>query len=240
MMVQKAVEEYSKLYMKKERLKYVKEQILIRYLGLGWEEAYHPWSKNKHVYEPSALLDHLVNTVTPLQNFKTVPDEPPINLPKCPDIYSIGTKSGSLVELDNTLLEKSQHVRLNAMKERDRLESVGFRDQLMEMQEVNWPIDKILKGGFRLDMCFQYEDDDGDQSLQWCRGVILSVLCDKSNTDSKKYLQVKVKWDDEFVGPNDLNPTKDMLQKKDYNPETHGNGSWREDLFQKLQTAEGN
>ena len=31
MMVQKALDEYSKLSMKKERLKYVKEQILIRY-----------------------------------------------------------------------------------------------------------------------------------------------------------------------------------------------------------------
>jgi hypothetical protein len=49
MMVQKALAEYGKLSMKKEKLKYVEEQILIRYLGLGWEEAYHPWSKNKHL-----------------------------------------------------------------------------------------------------------------------------------------------------------------------------------------------
>jgi hypothetical protein len=110
----------------------------------------------------------------------------------------------------------------------------------MEMQEINWPVDKILKGGFRLDMCFQYQDEDGDQSLKRSQGVILSVLCDKSNADSKKYLQVKVKWDDEFVTPNDLNPRNEMLQKKEYNPETHGNGSRREDLYHKLQTAEGN
>ena len=47
MMVQKALDECGKLSTKKERLKYVKEQILIRYLGLGWEEAYHPWSKKQ-------------------------------------------------------------------------------------------------------------------------------------------------------------------------------------------------
>jgi hypothetical protein len=139
-----------------------------------------------------------------LQNFKTVPDEPPINLPECPDSYSIGIKSASFLELDNTLLEKSQLVYLNAMKESDRLESVGFGDQLIEMQEVNWPVDTILKGGFMLDMCFQYQDDDGDQSLQWCQGIILSVLCDKSNADSKKL-------DDEFVGLNYL-----IQQKKHY------------------------
>ena len=97
------------------------------------------------------------------------------------------------------------------MKDRDRLESVGFGDKLIEMQEVNWPVDKILKGGFRLDMCFQYQDDDRDQSLLWCQGIILSVLCDKSNADIKKYLQVKVKWDDEFGGSNYLNSRKEML-----------------------------
>jgi hypothetical protein len=32
------------------KLQFVKEQILIRYLGLGWEKAYHPWTRNKPVY----------------------------------------------------------------------------------------------------------------------------------------------------------------------------------------------
>jgi hypothetical protein len=31
-----------------------------------------------------------------------------------------------------------------------------------------------------------------------------------------------------------------MLEKKDFNPETHGNGSWRGDLYHKLQIADGN
>jgi hypothetical protein len=48
-----------------------------------------------HLFYECSYLDNLV------------PDCPPINLPKCPDSYSIGTKSASFVELDNTLLEKS-------------------------------------------------------------------------------------------------------------------------------------
>ena len=47
-------------------------------------------------------------------------------------------------------MEKSQLVHLNATKERDRLESVGLGDQLMEMQGVKWPVDKILKGVFSI------------------------------------------------------------------------------------------
>ncbi len=54
-----ALDEFEKLTSKKEKIECVKEQILIRYLGLGWEEAHHPWSKNKHIYTASELLKHL-------------------------------------------------------------------------------------------------------------------------------------------------------------------------------------
>ena len=88
--IQQALEEFEKLPIKKDCLQCVKEQILIRYLGLGWEEAYHPWSKNKHIYEPSELLEHLVTTVIPLQDTKEIPDKPPLELPKCPDNLALG------------------------------------------------------------------------------------------------------------------------------------------------------
>ncbi len=73
-----ALDEFEKLTLKKEKIECVKEQILIRYLGLGWEEAHHPWSKNKHIYTASELLKHLCEVVIPLQDVKEVPDQPPI------------------------------------------------------------------------------------------------------------------------------------------------------------------
>jgi hypothetical protein len=63
-----------------------------------------------------------------------VPDKPPINLPKRPDELKLGTKSEGLIDLDNTSLAKEDRIRIEAMKEGDRLESIGFGDQLMEMQ----------------------------------------------------------------------------------------------------------
>ena len=45
--VRQALVEFNKLSSKKDKIECVKEQILIRYLGLGWEEAHHLWSKNK-------------------------------------------------------------------------------------------------------------------------------------------------------------------------------------------------
>ena len=41
---------YARLKSETARLAGVKEQILIRYLGLGWEDAHHPWSSEGHTY----------------------------------------------------------------------------------------------------------------------------------------------------------------------------------------------
>ncbi len=41
----KVFREFDKLKTNAARYRYLKEQILIQYVGLGWEEAYHPWSK---------------------------------------------------------------------------------------------------------------------------------------------------------------------------------------------------
>ena len=53
------------------------------------------------------------------------------------------------------------------MLEQDRRENSGFGDQLMEMQQTSWAVDKICMGPFIIDMCFSYGDDDGEV-LQWC------------------------------------------------------------------------
>jgi hypothetical protein len=39
----------------------------MRYLGLGWTKAYHPWSKNKHIFSPVELMEHFVKVVLQLQ-----------------------------------------------------------------------------------------------------------------------------------------------------------------------------
>jgi hypothetical protein len=234
--VEQAIVEYEKLKTKKDKLRCVKEQILIRYLGCGWGEAHHPWSRKGKQYEPSELFEHFVTKVIPMEATHAVPDKPPINLPKRPDELKIGTKSAGLIDLDNTLLAKEDRIRIEAMKERDRLEGNGFGDQLMEMQESSWPVERILDDGFKIDMCFEYRDDEGTKMLQWCRGVIESIISDKSLTGN--YIVVMIKWNDEYVKQGDRNPTKEKLRKKDYNPEMHGNGSWREDLHHLLKTSE--
>ncbi len=60
----------------------------------------------------------------------------------------------------------------NAMVEQERLEDDGIGDELMEMQEILWPIIKRLRAkDFAIDMLFEYEDNDGS-TLVWCQGRV--------------------------------------------------------------------
>jgi hypothetical protein len=88
----------------------------------------------------------LCKVVIPLQDVKEVPSEAPIKLPTRPDSYTLGTTSADLLELDNAMLAKEERIRLKAMLERDRRENSGFGDQLMEMQQTSWVIEKIQRG----------------------------------------------------------------------------------------------
>jgi hypothetical protein len=87
---------FNKLQSKSAKLQFVKEQILIRYLGLGWTKAYHPWSKNKHIFSPSELMEHFVKVVLPLDNTEVVPTAPPMNLPGLPSLPTLGTVAHDL------------------------------------------------------------------------------------------------------------------------------------------------
>ena len=118
----------------KDKFKFVKEKLHIRYLGIGWVDAYHPWSKNKHTNQPADILQHLINVVITLADIEIVPSKAPVNLPTRPNTFPLGTKSADLVALDNSMLAREERVRLNAMIERDRLEDSGYEDQLTEMQ----------------------------------------------------------------------------------------------------------
>jgi hypothetical protein len=170
-----ALDEFKNLSAKKNKIECVKEQILIRYLGLGWEEAHHPWLKNKHQYTALELLKHLCEVVIPLQEVKEVPKQAPIELLTRPDSFMLGTKSADLIQLDDRALAKEECIRLNSMLEQDQMEMSGFGDQLMEMQQTSWAIDKIQKGSFKIDMCFSYGDEDGE-ILQWCQEETLQTV----------------------------------------------------------------
>ncbi len=100
--------------------------MLIRYLGLGWVEAYqyHPWSRDSIDFSPSHLFKFLVDVVIPLKDEKVVLDEPPVDLLAPPDMPTLGTTSSDA----NGLHDDNYSERLTVFKSKWR----SVRDDRME------------------------------------------------------------------------------------------------------------
>ena len=74
----KAMYEFEKIIAKSNKKKCVKEQILIVHLGLGFEEAHHPWSRDTYEYSSVELIEHFVKTFLPLTKKNNHPKEAPM------------------------------------------------------------------------------------------------------------------------------------------------------------------
>ena len=207
----------------------MKEKVLIRYLGLGWSEAHHPWSKNNYIFTPSELLKHFVEVVIPLQQIKQVPDHPPFDLPTQPEgMVQLGTKAANLVALDKANVDKEMEACANTMIEREERESQGFGDQLSDVQCTSCPIERIRAGGFMIDMLFVYGEDE----LSWCQGTVTKVVKEKGNL-----LKLEIEWNKECVREGEVGTTVEILRLANWNSETHTLGTWREDAWGLMETS---
>ena len=234
-----AFDVFEKLTTNVARYKFVKEQILIRYLGLGWTEAYHPYSKAGYTYTPVELMEHFVKTVLPLAKTQLVPQEPPLELPGLPTQLAnvkLGTKAADCAALDTNGDEEEEAFRIQAMRKREKLEDSGCGDELQELQQVLWPVDYFRqysrrKRKFRIDMLFEHIDNETQEKFHvWSRGEIIEVK--RITEDKKNEIVVMVCWDEEFV--EDVQITKEILMKSKWNMDRPANRAWREDLHHKM------
>ncbi len=167
-------------------MKGIKEQLLMRSLGLRWNEAYHAWSKNRKPYTSTQLFRYFKQEVILLAGKPDVPGEPPLTLSSPPEMQFIGTKSELAVNMksrDEKILAKFKR---KAYVERDRREAGGVGDRWLEMQRrLMLDIHSTLIG-LRIEMLFEYTEIDGTTYLDWCHGEVTLVIGDKS-----KYANVR-------------------------------------------------
>ena len=77
----------------------------------------------------------------------------------------------------------------NAMVEGETLEDGGIGDELLEMQEILWPIKWLRAKDFAIDiMMFEYEDNDGS-TLVWCHHGRVVVFI-KESIDKHEYVKI--------------------------------------------------
>ena len=216
-----AMSVYNQLKSETARLNAVKEQILIRYLGLGWEDALHPWSSQGVVFNSQQLLNHLIEKVIPMTGQQEVPSEPPINFPEPPEMMTLGTESELAFVYKFGTIENIQEMKASAATRRDTMEAEGKSDCWAARQQNIMPKVNSELIGFKIEMLFQYDNEDGTTYVNWCNGVIISILNEKS-------YYVKVRWNQECLGQGEPKITKEKLLASKWNPNKAAKGAWRE------------
>jgi len=225
----KAMDEFAKIEAHTNQKKFVKEQIHIVYLGLGFEEAWHPWSRDGYEFTAVELLEHFVKVCLPLVKTRKIPEHPPMEHPRLPELPVLGTLASDIADFYTDQAKNDNELRLKALRERENEILMGVWDGAEYMNEVNWP-GKSLKKGYKLEMCFSYPEEDGESRVMWCCGVVQRVkkMCDKE-------IKVLVKWEEEFLDVGENEVGEEILKRRMWNPETPRKGAWRQDMREFLK-----
>ena len=67
------MDEFEKIIAKSNKKKCVKDKIFIVHLGLGFEEAHHPRSRDRYEYSAVEILEHFVKGCRPLTKNNNLP-----------------------------------------------------------------------------------------------------------------------------------------------------------------------
>ncbi len=110
---------YNQLPSEAARLRAVKEQILIRVKGFGWDKAAHAWSKNDVAYSSMELMKHFVDVVLPMEK-DGVPLKPLLRFQDNTTKYTLRTTSALSTEHADTNSKTTEQIEAEAMMERAR------------------------------------------------------------------------------------------------------------------------
>ena len=85
----------------------------MRYLGLGIEEAHHPWSENTPSFTSREMLDHLVDKVIPHENTIILPTEAPITAPTLATSQKVRTISCLESEKEQRTVDENEQFKMD-------------------------------------------------------------------------------------------------------------------------------
>ena len=145
----KAMDEFAKINAVTNQKKFVKEQIHIVYLGLGLQEAYHPWSKDGHEYTGVELLGNYAKVCLHFTKTKKLPKEAPMEHPRLTEFVTLGTLTSDVADYYSTQTKNDNKLRLNLLREQEKEVLMGIWDGVEYMNEANWP-EKTLKKGYKI------------------------------------------------------------------------------------------
>ena len=113
------MDEFEKIIAQSNKKTFVKEKILNVHLGLGFEEARHPWSRDRYEYYSVDLLEHFVKVCLPHTKKKNLPKEARIEHPRLPEFSTLGTLTCDVDEYYSEQAKKDNQLIFKALGERE-------------------------------------------------------------------------------------------------------------------------
>ena len=84
----------------------MKEKIFIVHLGLVFEGAHHPWSRDRYACSSVELLEHFVKVFLTLTKKNNLLKEAPMEHPRLPELLTLGKLTG---DVDEYYLEQEKN-----------------------------------------------------------------------------------------------------------------------------------
>ena len=186
-------------------------------------ECGHPWSKNGVYYTSRVLLSFLVVTVIPLELKRGIPSKPAVDFTtNVLSTLKLGTESSLDLDFINNIPNGRSEKDLvqDAIIERDRRENENITDRDAMLQPNVMPKIDVTIVGFPIEVCFEYDNEDGSLFIAWCDGIVHSVVNEKTR-------MVMIKWNEKKVAEGDAKISKHKLGIRSWNPKTPKSGAWR-------------
>lgn len=147
---------------------YLREQIELRAIGLGWSDLSVSWKQANESAEEavSRLCQHMRETLLPTERTRKqqglLPEEPPLPDFKAKSMKQLGKPTTDSTELASFALCSSEQLQAAIERERERRARAGFSDAVQALQPKEAPeLDEQLHGK-RLEICWNYTStDDG-------------------------------------------------------------------------------
>ena len=214
----------------------LKQNILMRSQGFGWEWAHHAWSKDGRDYTVKELADWLRKIIRKQKRLNLVaPTEPAtINIPGRIALPIMGTQTEDVADLDARYMENTEEFKRNAGKLAREREMSGETSIYSRMQPFYRPnlIDLMNR---RIDVLTEFKVKENGKwvpRLRWCQGEVIEVYEDRQKPT------VKVEWDPlpDVEGGNQKEETDQVLLPTYWRKDVAG--AWRMDVDVGLATSD--
>ena len=87
----------------------------IGYLGLGFKEAWHPWSKYCYEFIAVKLIEYFVKVYLPLVKNRKIPEHPPMEHPRLPELPGLRTLTSDITDYYTDQAKNDNELHLKAL-----------------------------------------------------------------------------------------------------------------------------